>query len=42
VNITSNVVSSNLAHREMYSTEHYVIKCVSDLRQGGGFHDVHQ
>jgi hypothetical protein len=26
----------------MYSIQHYVIKLVSDLRQVGGFHRVHQ
>ena len=31
------VVSSNLAHDEVYSIQHYVIKCVSDLRHIGGF-----
>ena len=37
VPITAKVVSSNSAHRELYSTEHYVIKFVSDMRQVGGF-----
>jgi len=37
VHITTKVVSSNLAHGEMYSIQHYVIKFVSDLRQVGGF-----
>ena len=32
-----NVVSSNPAPGEVYSIQHYVIKCVSDLRQVGGF-----
>ena len=31
VPITTNVVSSNRAHREVYSIQHYVIKFVSDL-----------
>jgi hypothetical protein len=37
VPITTNVVSSNPAHGEVYSIQHYVIKFVSDLRQVGGF-----
>jgi hypothetical protein len=37
VHITTNVVSSNPAHGEMYSLQRYVIKFVSDLRQVGGF-----
>jgi len=37
VPITTNGVSSNLAHGEVYSTQYYVIKFVSDLRQVGGF-----
>jgi hypothetical protein len=37
VPITTNVVSSNHAHGEVYSTQHYVIKFVSGLRQVGGF-----
>jgi hypothetical protein len=36
--ITTNVVSSNPAHGEVYSIQHYVIKFVNDLRKiGGGF-----
>ena len=31
------VVTSNPAHGEVYSIQHYVIKFVSDLRQVGGF-----
>jgi len=31
------VVSSNPAHAEIYSIQHYVIKFVSDLRRVGGF-----
>ena len=31
------VVSSNPAHCEEYSTQHYIIKFVSDFRQVGGF-----
>jgi len=37
VPITTNVVSSNPVHGEVYSIQHYVIKFVSDLRQVGGF-----
>jgi len=35
--MTTNVVSSNPAHGEVYSIQHYVIKFVSDFRQVGGF-----
>ena len=35
--ITTNVVSLNIAHSEVYSIKHYAIKFVSDLRQVGGF-----
>jgi len=35
--MTTKAVSSNLAHGEVYSMEHYVIKFVSDLRQVDGF-----
>ena len=35
--ITTNVVSSNSPHGELYSIQHYVMKFVSDLRQVGGF-----
>ena len=31
--ITTKIVSSNPAHAEVYSIQHYVIKFVSDLRQ---------
>ena len=37
VPITTNVVSSNLVHGDVYSIQHYVMKFVSDLRQVGGF-----
>ena len=37
VPIITNVMSSNPAHGELYSIQHYVIKIVSDLRQVGGF-----
>jgi hypothetical protein len=37
VPITINIVSSNPAHVEVYSIQHYVIKFVSDLRHIGGF-----
>jgi hypothetical protein len=30
--ITTKIVSSNPAHAEVYSIQHYVIKFVSDLR----------
>jgi hypothetical protein len=35
--ITTKVESSNLAHGELYSVQHYVIKFVSDLRKVSGF-----
>jgi hypothetical protein len=35
--ITTNVVSLNSAHGEVYSIQHYVIKFVSDLGQFVGF-----
>jgi len=35
--ITTNVVSLNHVHGEMYSIQHYMIKFVSDLQQDGGF-----
>ena len=34
--ITTNVVTSNSFHGEVYSIQHYVIQFVSDLRQVGG------
>ena len=34
--ISTNVVSSNPVHGEVYSIQHHVIKFVSDLRQIGG------
>jgi hypothetical protein len=37
VPITTNVVSLNPAHGEVYSIQDYVIKFVSDLQQVGGF-----
>jgi hypothetical protein len=37
VSITTNVVSSNPAHGEVYSIQLYVIKFVSDLWEVGGF-----
>jgi hypothetical protein len=42
VPITAKVVSSNPAHGEVYSIQHYVIKFVSDMRQVSGFfhHDT--
>ena len=35
--ITTNDVSSNPVHGEVYSIQHYVIQFVSDLSQVGGF-----
>jgi len=35
--IPTTVVSSNPAHGEVYSIEHYVLKFVSDLRHVGRF-----
>jgi hypothetical protein len=37
VPITIEAVSSNAAHGEVYSIQHYVIQFVSDFRQVGGF-----
>jgi len=37
VHITTEVVSSNPAHGEMYSIQHYVVQFVSDLWKVGGF-----
>ena len=34
MHITTNVVSSNPVHSEVYSMQRYVILFVSDLRQG--------
>jgi len=34
VSITTKVVSSNTVHGEVHSIQHFVIKFVSDLRQG--------
>jgi hypothetical protein len=34
VPINTKVVSSNSAHGDVYFIQHYVIKCVSDFRQG--------
>jgi len=44
VPITTDVVSSNPSHGEVYSTQlyYYVIKFVSDLWQVGGFLRVHR
>jgi hypothetical protein len=38
--ITTEVVSLNPVHGEVYWTKHYVIKVVSDFRQVGGFLQV--
>jgi hypothetical protein len=35
--ITTNVLSSNPVHGDVYSMQHYVIKFISELRQVGGF-----
>jgi hypothetical protein len=35
--ITTNAVSSNPAHGEVYLIQYHVIKVVSDFRQVGGF-----
>ena len=40
--IATEVVSSNPAHGEVYSIQHYVIKFVNDLRQVDGFLHVLQ
>jgi hypothetical protein len=37
VPITTNVVSSNPTHGEVYSIKNYVLKFVCDLRQVGDF-----
>ena len=37
VPIPTNIVSSNLAHSEVYLIQYYLIKFVSDLRQICGF-----
>ena len=37
---TTNVVSLNPVHGEVYSIQHYVIKFFNDLRQVCGFHQV--
>ena len=37
VPITTKIVSSNPAHGEVFSIQHYVILFVSDLRQVSGF-----
>jgi len=37
VPITTKVVSSNPAHGEVYSIQHYRIKFVRELQQVGGF-----
>jgi hypothetical protein len=36
VPITTKGVISNPIHGKVYSIQHYVMKFVSDLRQGGG------
>ena len=42
VPITTNVVSSNPVHGEVYSIKYYVIKFVSDLWQVGSFLRAHR
>jgi len=37
VPITTNVVSSNSTHGNVYSIQYYVMKFVSESRQVGGF-----
>ena len=37
MHITTKAVSSNPVHGEVYLIQHYVMKCVSDLRQGRWF-----
>jgi len=39
--IITEVVSSNPAHSEVYSIQHFAIKFFSDLRQVGGFLRLH-
>jgi hypothetical protein len=39
--MTTKVVSSNPAHGEVYPIQYLVIKFVSDLRQVGGFFEMH-
>ena len=38
--ITTNIVSSNPVHGEVYSIQHYALKFVSDYRQVDGFLQV--
>jgi hypothetical protein len=35
--LTTKVVSSNPAHSEVYSIQHYLIKFVSDMQYASGF-----
>jgi hypothetical protein len=37
VPITTNIMSSNPSHGEVYSIQHNVMKVVGDLQQVGGF-----
>ena len=37
VRINIKVASPNPAHSGVYSIQHYMIKCVNNLRQVGGF-----
>ena len=36
--VITKIASSNLAHADVYSLQHYVIKLVCHLRHCGGFH----
>jgi len=38
--ITTKAMSSNAAHADVYSIQHYVIKFISDLLKVGGFFQV--
>ena len=40
VPVITKAVSSNPAHGEVFSKQHYMIELVSDLRQVGGFHQI--
>jgi hypothetical protein len=42
VPMTTNIVSSNPAHADVYPIQHYVIKFASDKRQVDGFLCVHR
>ena len=40
--VTTNDLTSNTGHGEVYSIQHYLIKFVNDLRQVSGFLQVRQ